>query len=294
MRDFTETLLNWARNGSEDIQELEPFCKKLDSFIHAPTNLKEMERMSDFAKNEKLTGVVNDFLIHYFDNRQFFEEDEYGFLSYDVIATWYALGMIIQTEKELSSAEYIFSKMMAIESPDLSIARRILNIKHSAVYDELANKVEEYFNKQQGEVEVYTWAKKIGLELPNSFDWEFYFTLYGELDPEFKGEPIVDHLMVYVRANAPKGDGESYTIDLKDRDYRIQSWWNDDDDDDRKIRIQGAKDVELKEKPSLLHFKAFLAEVEAIFGIKFDRKISSSYFSRGIKKKNSVQQWLEG
>ena len=44
--------------------------------------------------------------------------------------------------------------------------------------------------------------------------------------------------------------------------------------------------------PSLPGFGAFVAAVEEATGAQFVRKVAYSYFSKGIKNKAAVSQWL--
>lgn len=269
-------------------KDLDELLEKVASVWHAPTSTKHTERMVPYAKIPEVVTFINDTLKPYFVARRCFDDSELTF-GYDIRESWYLFTLLVCSAKVEDTVDFMIDSLIEQKIPSLSIARRILNLCANPVYHKQQEKVEQYFTALTSEVEAYVWAEKIGLELPNTHDWEFYFTLYGELK-ENHPEVVSDHIIVSIRVNAPDGAGTSYDIQLRDRASVFHGWWQDHSD---YLKIMAKNKLyELNTKPSLFNLKAFIKELEDLFNFDIQKEISSSYFSRGIKKKNAVQKWL--
>jgi hypothetical protein len=291
MQNLTTLITNQSNQFKGNIKDLKKLINKIESTSHAPTSQKHTKRMESFAQIPEIVKFINDTLKIYFENNNNFEKDKSVFSSFDIKESWYLFTLLVCSSNVETTVNWMIDSMIESKNEHLYIVRRILNLCDNTIYKKQLKKVEDYFILMTNEVEVYAWAKKIGFELPQTYNWEFYFTLYGKLKENCcTSEGVSEPIIIEIRANSPKGNGESYYIRILDRDSRLQGTW-DDFNTDLKIRAQGHL-YELKTKPSLMNLKQFFVELEELFKFSIDRKISSSYFARGIKKRTNIQKWL--
>ena len=277
---------NQFKGNSKDLDKV---IKKLDAAWHAPTSEKHTKRMEPFAKIPELVDFANHALKLYFIKCNQFQRDESGFGQYDIKESWYLFTLLMYSPKVEEAIEFMVNSMLADRNPDLSIARRILTLCKNPPYAPLLEKVEAFFAQQNKGTKIYTWMNSLQVIPPSIYNWEFVIRI--KADPiEGKEPKVSNNLSLTIKAHEPKGNGESFEIEVMDRERKISSSWNDFSTDSF-IRL-GWEKLELSETPSLENLKKFIAELEEMFCLKFNRKHDFQYFSKGFKNKANIQKWL--
>ncbi|MGH1337142.1 MAG: hypothetical protein ACRBFS_13545 [Aureispira sp.] len=242
--------------------------------------------MLPFVGDSTIMEFVNRELATYFLQEQEFQPNQSTVGIYDVKRVWYLFALLVYAEEIQTTVVLIWQRMKAVKNPDISLIRRILMRCSNSVYQSLEQEVALYFAQQNPQTKVYQWLQKHPIEPPTTIDWNFVFRLQTKPNPASATAP----LFLMVSAHAPKGDGLSFKIQLTDQNYNIYGTWND-------FSTQSFIKVGLAKKqlflvPELDNLKELLTKLEEIFELEFDKNYHFQYFSKGFKKKTSIQKWL--
>ncbi|WP_267740359.1 hypothetical protein [Myroides injenensis] len=287
MRQLLTILLNKKEVYKGNIKELDKLLNKLDSFTHAPTTDKHAARMQVFADNLELTSFINQELKEYYISNNDFKNDEYGYSDYDIITSWYLFTLLVLSPKVESTVEYIIKNMIATQNYNLYIIRRIFHLCSNPVYENQMLEVEAYFQNLHDTTSIYKWLNELKVIPPTHYNWEFNCQLTS--DKEENIDNVFNNLQLTIKGFEPLGDGESFEIEITNR-QNIKGRWNDFSTQD--YFYYNDQKILLKRIPNVLALKEFISELEEIFQIKFNRKFEYSYFSKGFKKKENIQKWL--
>lgn len=135
---------------------------------------------------------------------------------------------------------------------------------------------------------IYRWLNELGVTPPVSYNWELIFRLKAISEKDTNR--LSDNVFITVKGFEPEGNGESFKIELSDRERNVQTTWNDFSDEDYFYFKQ--QKIRLRKVPNIFTIKEFIVELEEIYSIKFERKFDFSYFTKGFKKKEDIQKWL--
>lgn len=271
-----------------DPKALDKLMKKIATFVHATVSEKDAKRMVPFAENPELVSFINDKLKAYFIGCNEFKDDENGFKHYDIIPSWYLFTLLIYSQKVEDAVVFALERMKADKNQDLFILRRIFHLCNNPVYAKQLVETEAYFQGLNSETTIYRWLDQLGVTPPPTYKWELVFTFRAESDKETN--PLSDNAYIKVKAFEPEGNGRSFEIDLSDRERNAQERWNDFSEEDY-FRFKSKK-IQLKQVPDLFNLREFIAELEGIYDIKFERRFDFSYFTKGFKKKENSQKWF--
>lgn len=288
MREFIEKINEKVKNVPKTEQkEILKFSKRLESYIHVPTNEKEINRMSSFSSNQFLIK----FILKNIKEYNYPTTSAYPF---DTISYWYCIALLIISKNDdgKSFVLDLAKKFIKNEHLDLWQFRRLLEPIEIQEHQIIKKEIESYFLSKQKEIESYKWAKQIDLELPKDNSWMLFFEI--STDGRFRfGNDLSElekekRLWMNVSVYPLKGK-RCWEIELKNWNNSIFAWWPTLSE--REIRLSKNNYI-LKTKPSLQNLKKIIKEVETVFNVTFDRKIYSKRFKGKIKNKNAVQKWL--
>lgn len=273
----------------EEKKEILKFTKRLESYIHVPTNKKEVERMLPFAHKDYLI----DYILKNINDYKYPEKSEYPF---DIISYWYCLALFVQSERKEAKnfVQNLIEKFLNSEHEDLWQFRRFLSAFESTTeYDKAKETIENYFLSKQDSLESYLWAKEIGLELPSDNNWILFFEI--STDGEFRfgndlSEEEKERRLVIKTSAYPLQGKKCWEIELNNWNNSISAWWPNLSE--REVIIDNKKNYYLKTMPSLRNLKELIQELEDHFAINFKRQIYLKTFKGKIKNKNAVQKWL--
>ena len=269
-------------------KELDKFIKKLATFTHAPTTDKHTKRMLPFAENTELISFVDQQLKDYFIHSNEFKEDENGWKNYDVITSWYLFTLLVYSNKVEDTVVFILERMKASKNADLFLLRRIFHLCNNPVYVKQFTETEEYFRDLSSGTSIYRWLNELGVTPPISYNWELIIRLRALSTTDVNR--LSDNLSLTVKGFEPEGNGESFKIELSDRERNVQTTWNDFSDQDYFYFKQ--QKIQLKKVPNILTLKELIVELEGIYDIKFEKKFDYSSFTKGFKKKEGIQKWF--
>ncbi len=271
-------------------KDLDKLIKKVESTWHAPTSEKHTKRMQPFARVPEIVEFVNGALIDYFESTNDFGRDELGLSNYDIKDSWYLFTLLLYSDKVEATIEQMVNTMIENKNPDLSIARRVLHFCNNKVYTHQLKTVEDYFKEHNKNTKIYKWLDSLDVTPPDNFQWEFRLGFGGKLESGKSANPV-DNLHIVVLGNEPKGDGSSFEIQLKDRDYVVDATWDDFSTEDF-VRSRKGK-FQLSQVPNLENLPTLIKELEEIFGITFDKNDVVRYCTRGFKNKMNIQKWFQ-
>ncbi|MGV3612782.1 MAG: hypothetical protein ACO1N0_17610 [Fluviicola sp.] len=288
MGQLLDYLSDKKKNFKGNPKDLDKFTKKVATFIHAPTTDKHTKRMLPFAENSELISFVNQQLKDYFIHSNEFKEDENGWKNYDIIASWYLFTVLVYSKKVEDTVVFILERMKASKNSDLFLLRRIFHLCTNPVYEKQFTETEEYFSDLSSGTSIYRWLNELGVTPPISYNWALIFRLkaLSTLDTN----RLSDNVFLTVKGFEPEGNGESFKIELSDRERNVQTTWNDFSEEDYFYFKQ--QKIQLKKVPNIFTIMEFIVELEEIYEIKFERKYDFSYFAKGFKKKEIIQKWL--
>ncbi|NOQ73291.1 MAG: hypothetical protein GQ574_14900 [Crocinitomix sp.] len=289
MKKLILQLSDKAEELNANSKELQKLMSKIKSTSHAPTSEKHTKRMAPFAKDPKIVALVNNVLKSYFIKENQFVVKSDSHASHDIIETWYLFTLLLYSPKVEETVDFMLDSMIDDRNSYLSIARRVLNFCKNPVYNKHLKKVEAFFVKQNKTTKVYQWMDELGVIPPAIFNWEFSIQLRTAIVPSIDSK-IENELSLFISANEPKGDGESFRIELRDRNREVDMRW-EDFSVENSIRFKG-KVLKLSVIPSIDNLRILIPEIEELFGQKFDRKYAFQYFTRGFKNKGNIQKWF--
>jgi len=283
---INESVVNLSKSEQKKILK---FSKRLESYIHVPTNKKEFERMISFASNDFLVN----FVLKVLDDYKYPEESKYPF---DIVSYWYCICLLALSniEEARKFPINLGNQFLKIEHNDLFLFRRILAFIKDTAYEPLTKDIENYFLSKQNELESYKWAKEIGLELPSDNNWALFFEI--STDGKFRfGNDLTDkekeNRLRITTSVYPLRDKKCWEIELKNWNKTISAWWPTLSKNEIKLEKK-RKSYTLKTEPSLRGLKEVIQEIETALDIKLDRTIYSKRFKGKIKNKSAVQKWL--
>ena len=271
-------------------RQVASFTRKLDSFVHAPANRTAADRLLPFCQQPAVVALVARVLPQY---------RPWTLPYYDIIGYWYSVALLslARSEDALQALDQLTSEAMAAGWSALDLWRRnFLFFPNVPALAPLAAAVEHYFQQLAPQVEALVWARHIGLQVPATPDWLVSFVLSPDGENKFafqlsdaeKKQRI--QLSVDVYGNA-RGDGESWQIEFHNFENSTGGRFVSPNDT---ICRRNYQPLRLPIGPSLLHFGPALAAIEEAVGVRFVRRLAFSYFSKGIKNKGAVAQWLAG
>ncbi|WP_010253312.1 hypothetical protein [Myroides injenensis] len=287
MRQLLTILQDKKEYYKGNSKELEKLLNKLESFSHAPTTDKHAARMQIFADSPELTSFINQELKDYYTSNNDFKKDEYGYSDYDIITSWYLFTLLVLSPKVESTVTYIIRNMIASQNYNLYIIRRIFHLCSNPVYEKQMIEVEEYFQNLHNKTAIYKWLNELKVIPPTHYNWEFNCQI--ATDNEKVTDSIFNNLQLTIKGFEPLGDGESFELEITNR-QNIKGRWNDFSSQD--YFYYDDQKIQLRKIPNVLSLKEFISELEEIFQIKFNKKLEYSYFSKGFKKKENIQKWL--
>lgn len=278
---YNEELEKYEGDSKKQIAKL---IKKLETFVHAPTNAKEIDRMRPFSADKNLVkftlGVLKKYYIQ--KNKLYFDRLSGEFSNYDMVEFWYSLCvLLLSKEKEgYRFVKRLVDDFININHPDFHIVRRLFLYIDDKTLDALNEVVFNHYNNIQINSEVNKWAENVGLVLPLEALWQFYFYINTENN---------DFSLLFEARN-PDGVGLGWRITLYNKKEREDVF---DVRKPEKIDISINNELKkLKTEASPTNLKELLLELQSLLNAKFQWKMGRSYFSRGIKNKGKIDKWL--
>jgi len=288
-----ENLITYTSSRKQEYlgksKDLDKLLNKIKSTVSAPINEKGTKRMQVFSQNRDLVNFINDTLRLYFESKNSFEINVLKSVKYDIITTWYFFTLLVYSSQVEDSVTHMISKMMKSKHSDLSIARRILNLCKNPIYQQELDEVEAFFAKHNITTKVYKWMTSLDVRPPQVYNWELIFCL-GTIPKTITNPEFPNDLYLTVKASEPRGNGESYRIEISDKGRMISSRW-DDFSTNKYLRL-GKEEIVLSSVPELRNLKEFIAELEQKFDLEFEMNYRFQYFTRGFKNKTNIRKWL--
>lgn len=275
----------------------------LGSYIHAPTNRKEVERMKLYAEDSAIVRIVADVIREYScipSTPQ--EKEDYritGIYSYDVIRFWYCVALLAQSPEEYARdcLSELARTLMEQGPGELGILYRILLLLPEREYlHGLTGELAGYYRKIIPDLEAAKWLAKAGIPYPDSFEWSvsFRFTSNGERvllsGNEAEKKAWFTLSVELFGPEALYGDCTrftSYRIHVRNGDNSIHGHWNEKDgyllrDDEYLIKDERYTPEQL----------VILMHRLSGFGIRFSKVPAGVSASRGISGK-AVKKWIQ-
>lgn len=168
------------------------FNSALDSYVHAPTNRKEILRMQPYATDEKLVRTVAGFLQGYCcipSNAQ--ELENYcmiGHFYYDIIRFWYCVALLALSSDSaaLDCLTRLAHTLMEQGPGDLHVLYRILLLlPEQSSLNGLRQELSDYYKNTIPTLIAAQWLAKAEIPYPDDFEWNlsFHFTSNGKCFP---------------------------------------------------------------------------------------------------------------
>lgn len=286
--ELREQLYSGIDKAPKDLQKLlNKFIKRVDSYYYVPSTEKEMNRTKVFAVDERLIEFVFEYIKKDYSHLQGYNFDS----SVTERSFFWNILAFLRFSKQYKIKIYIINlaeQFLKADHEDLYIFRIFLGYIDDPVFKEIKTKVENHFLAIQDSLESYKWAKEIGLELPSNDKWQISFTINAT---EYKKEQISLDIKVYpIQGKDIRGEYRCWENCMGNYNNTVSGWWPITADDE--IKIDYTVKYRLKVKPSLLNLKTNIKEVEDILGVKFDKKIEFLWVQGKVKKKNTIQKWL--
>ena len=274
----------------------------LGSYIHAPTNRKETERMKPYAEDSALVRIVANVIRGYScipSTPQ--EKEDYrttGIYRYDVIRFWYCVALLAQSPDEYATAclSGLARTLMEQGPGELGILYRILLLLPEQEHlHGLTGELAGYYQKIIPNLEAAKWLEKAGIPYPDTFEWSvsFHFTTNGETvilsGNETERKAWFSLRVELFGPQSLYGDYTrftSYHIHVRNGDNSIHGHWNEKDgyllrDDEYLIKDE-------RYTPGQL---IILMHKLSGFGIRFSKVPADVSVSKGISGK-AVKEWI--
>ncbi len=217
----------------------------LDSYIHAPTDRKELLRMQPYVADGELIRIVADFLQGYPCLPSTAQELENycmtGLFDYDIIRFWYCTALLALSPDSCAIAylSKLAHTLMEQGPGDLHILYRIvLLLPEQKHLHELNRELTDYYEKIIPTLVSTKWLAKANIPYPDDFEWSisFHFTSDGEMFPVSDGKRDEQTWFILtVRLFGPKSLFHDYTrftsyqIHVCNGDNSIHGDWNEED-----------------------------------------------------------------
>ena len=214
--------------------------EKLNKYVHAPTNLKEIMRMQPFADDPGVVRAVLETLNGY-DILPEPSQQADAFFHYDIVAFWYCVALLALSG-ETDATEYLtqLARTLISKGPgDLNLLRRItLLLADRSHLDAINNELSKYYDRICPTLAAYRWLKEAGISVPQDREWEICikFTTDGNIIPPITShqkEEVSQWFCLSIAMFSPcslYGDysrTNSYEITLRNGDNSIAGMWNE-------------------------------------------------------------------
>ena len=279
------------------------FNSALNSYIHAPTNRKEILRMQPYVTDGELIRIVADVLQGYHCIPATVQELENycmtGLFNYDIIRFWYCVALLALSSdsRAIDCLSKLAHALMEQGPGDLNILYRIVLLlpEQKHLY-ELNRKLADYYKNIIPTLVGTQWLAKANIPYPDDFEWSisFHFTSDGEMFPTSNdkgGEQT--WFILTVRLFGPSSLFDDYTrftsyqIHVCNGDNSIHGEWNEKDGF---LLCNGEWSMknELYTPDQLVPLMHKLSN----YGIRFSKIPANVYVTKGISK-NSVGEWIK-
>lgn len=282
--------------------KIERLNSALDSYIHAPTNRKETERMKPYAEDSSLVRIVADVIRGYScipSTPQ--EKEDYritGIYNYDVIRFWYCVALLAQSPDECAVAclSGLARTLMEQGPGELGILYRILLLLPEREYLQgLTEELAGYYQKIIPDLEAAKWLAEAGIPYPDTFEWSvsFRFTSNGETvllsGNETERKAWFTLSVELFGPQALYGDYTrftSYHIHVRNGDNSVHGHWNEKDG-----YLLRDNEYLIKDEHYTPRQLVILMHKLSGVGIRFSKVPADVYASRGISGK-AVKEWI--
>ena len=274
----------------------------LDSYIHAPTNRKETERMKPYAEDSSLVRIVADVIRgHSCIPSTPQEKENYritGIYRYDVIRFWYCVALLAQSPDEYATTclSGLAHTLMEQGPGELGILYRILLLLPEQEHlHGLTGELADYYRKIIPNLEATKWLAEAGIPYPDTFEWSISFRFTSNGETVFLSENETERkawFILNIELFGPQslyGDYTrftSYQIHVRNGDNSIHGHWNEKDgyllrDDEYLIKDERYTPKQL----------VILMHKLSGFGIRFSKIPADVSASKGISGK-AVKEWI--
>ena len=274
----------------------------LDSYIHAPTNKKETERMKPYAEDSSLVRIVADVIRgHSCIPSTPQEKENYritGIYRYDVIRFWYCVALLAQSPDEYATTclSGLAHTLMEQGPGELGILYRILLLLPEQEHlHGLTGELADYYRKIIPNLEATKWLAEAGIPYPDTFEWSISFRFTSNGETVFLSENETERkawFILNIELFGPQslyGDYTrftSYQIHVRNGDNSIHGHWNEKDgyllrDDEYLIKDERYTPKQL----------VILMHRLSGFGIRFSKVPADVSASKGISGK-AVKEWI--
>ena len=275
----------------------------LDSYIHAPTNRKEILRMQPYATDGELIRIVADFLQGYpcipFTAQELEIYCMVGLFDYDIIRFWYCAALLALSPDSCAIAylSKLAHTLMEQGPGDLHILYRIvLLLPEQKHLHELNRELTDYYERIIPTLVSARWLAKANIPYPDDFEWSisFHFTSDGEMFPVSDNKRDEQAWFVLtVRLFGPRSlfydyvRFTSYQIHVCNGDNSIHGDWNEKDG----FLVCNGEWLMKNElyTPDQL---VLLMHKLSNNGIRFSKIPASIYTTKGISRK-AVEEWIK-
>lgn len=282
--------------------KIERLNSALDSYIHAPTNRKETERMKPYAEDSSLVRIVADVIRGYSCIPSTPQEKENyritGIYRYDVIRFWYCVALLAQSPDEYATTclSGLAHTLMEQGPGELGILYRILLLLPEQEHlHGLTGELADYYRKIIPNLEATKWLAEVGIPYPDTFEWSISFRFTSNGETVFLSGNETERkawFTLSVELFGPQslyGDYTrftSYQIHVRNGDNSIHGHWNEKDgyllrDDEYLIKDERYTPKQL----------VILMHRLSGFGIRFSKVPADVSASRGISGK-AMKEWI--
>ena len=275
----------------------------LDSYIHAPTNRKEILRMQPYATDGELIRIVADFLQGYpcipFTAQELEIYCMVGLFDYDIIRFWYCAALLALSPDSCAIAylSKLAHTLMEQGPGDLHILYRIvLLLPEQKHLHELNRELTDYCERIIPTLVSAKWLAKANIPYPDDFEWSisFHFTSDGEMFPVSDNKRDEQAWFVLtVRLFGPRSlfydyaRFTSYQIHVCNGDNSIHGDWNEKDG----FLVCNGEWL-MKDEPYTPDQLVLLMHKLSNNGIRFSKIPASIYTTKGISRK-AVVEWIK-
>lgn len=262
----------------------------LASYIHVPTNRKEIDRMKTYAEESLLVRIVADVVRGYSCIPVTH--------SYDVIRFWYCVALLAQSPDEQATdcLSGLARTLMEHGPGELGILYRILLLLPEQEHLQgLTGELAAYYQSIIPDLEAAKWLAKAGIPYPDSFEWSVSFRFTSNGDPFFVSENEADKnkwFSLSVELFGPSalyGDYTrftSYQIRVYNADKFIHGLWNE-----KHGYLLHDNQYLMKDEHYTPEYLVALMYRLSDFGIRFSKVPVDVYASKGISGK-AVKEWI--
>ena len=275
----------------------------LDSYIHAPTNRKEILRMQPYATDGELIRIVADFLQGYpcipFTAQELEIYCMVGLFDYDIIRFWYCAALLALSPDSCAIAylSKLAHTLMEQGPGDLHILYRIvLLLPEQKHLHELNRELTDYYERIIPTLVSAKWLAKANIPYPDDFEWSisFHFTSDGEMFPVSDNKRDEQAWFVLtVRLFGPRSlfydyaRFTSYQIHVCNGDNSIHGDWNEKDG----FLVCNGEWL-MKDEPYTPDQLVLLMHKLSNNGIRFSKIPAGIYTTKGISGK-AVVEWIK-